>query len=132
MTNAAHLTPEQLRRYQDRTLAPGELLSADRHIADCGECRGVLFHRSGVQAQLSGLRSRFSEHLAYEQIVAMTEGRGDPKYADHLKECPQCRAEVEDLRQFRRELEPTPAGVVEMPRRRAAWVLPAWSAAAAA
>jgi hypothetical protein len=104
----------------------------DRHIAECDECRGLLFHHFGAGPQLRGLRSRFSEHLGYDQVVACAEGRGEAGWTEHLKGCPQCHAEVEDLRGFRQELGSAPGGVVEMPRRRAAWVVPAWSAAAAA
>src|SRR5437588_12880908 len=111
MTNAAHLTSDQLQRYQDRSLAPAELLAVDRHIAKCSECRGVLSKRSGAEAQLSGLRTRFSEHLSYDQVVACAHAQGgqdvhgETTSRDHLEECAQCRAEVEDLRGFRVELE---------------------------
>jgi len=118
MTNAAHLSPDQLARYQDRTLAAAELLAVDRHVAECVECRGLLFHHSGAAAQLSGLRSRFSEHLVYEQVVACAEGRGEASWTEHLKECPPCRAEVEDLRSFREDMGVAPHGVVAMPQRR--------------
>jgi anti-sigma factor ChrR (cupin superfamily) len=123
MKNAAHLDAEQLARYQDRTLEPAQLLAADRHLAECDECRGVLFNRAGAQAQLSGLRARLSEHLAYDQISACAEGHMQRAHEEHLGECAACRAEVEDLMRFRGELTP---------RSRPSWLVPAWSAAAAA
>jgi hypothetical protein len=128
MTYDAHLTAEQLARFQARTLEPAELLGVDRHLAGCDACRSALYREMGAQAQLSGLRSRFSEHLTYEQVAAATEGASDAESEAHLKECAPCREEVEDLRAFR-TLKPS---VVEMPRKRAAWVMPAWIAAAAA
>src|SRR4051812_4373422 len=123
MKNAAHLTSEQLTRYQERNLEAVELLAADRHVSKCGECRNVLFERSGAHAQLSGLRSRLSEHLTYDQVAACAGDREDDLCRHHIAECATCRAEVEDLREFRA----TMSG-----KKRQAWVIPAWSAAAAA
>jgi hypothetical protein len=128
MTYDAHLTAEQFARFQARTLEPAELLAVDRHLASCDECRSALYREMGAEAQLSGLRSRFSEHLTYGQVAAAAEGAGDAASDAHLKECASCREEVEDLRSFRTPRAP----LVELPRKRAAWVIPAWIAAAAA
>jgi hypothetical protein len=127
MTYDPHLTAEQFARYQARTLEPAELLAVDRHLAACAECRSAIYREIGAQAHLEGLRTRFSEHLTYEQVAACAQCSGDAAAEAHLKECPLCRDEVEDLRVFARQKAP-----VVITRKRAAWVIPAWIAAAAA
>ncbi|HXA48783.1 MAG TPA: hypothetical protein VNV86_00695 [Candidatus Acidoferrum sp.] len=127
MTYDAHLTAEQIARYQTRTLVTAELLAVDRHLAACAECRSAIYREIGAQAQLDALRSRFSEHLTYEQVAACAQGSGDAAAEAHLKECASCREEVEDLRVFAVRKAP-----VVITHKRAAWVIPAWIAAAAA
>src|SRR5690349_1644976 len=108
MQTPGHLTSEQIARYQARTLNTAELLAVDRHLAECEECRNVLYREIGAEAQLSSLRTAFSQHLAYDQVVACAEGNPDPALRAHLSECAQCRAEVEDLQQFRASGSPAP------------------------
>ena len=79
MTYDAHLTAEQFARYQARTLEPAELLAVDRHLAGCGDCRAAIYRKVGAQAQLDDLRSRFSEHLTYEQVAACAQGSAMPR-----------------------------------------------------
>lgn len=129
MTRAAHLTEGEFTGYRARTLAPDELLRVDGHLAECAECRDRIGFTAGL---IRNLRTEFSAHLDYDQTVACAEGRNPPDWEQHVRECPMCRAEVEDLREFRSQLSQTQREPVVIPIRRAVWQRPAWLAAAAA
>lgn len=124
MNKAEHLTEEQFFGYRSRTLAPAELLEVDRHIAQCEACLGHLWRESGPVPALRDLRSQFAEHLDYDQVVACAEGTPAIGSEEHLVECPLCRAEVKDLREFRTELNAAPQApkstgkVIAMPVRK--------------
>ena len=104
MKKAAHLSEEQFHGYRRRTLAPAELLDVDRHIAQCEACLARLWRESDAIPPLRDLRSQFSEHLDYEQIVACAEDASAEPCEHHLAECELCRAEVDVLRDFRAQL----------------------------
>lgn len=131
MNTAPHPSEEQLSRFQHRTLEAGELLDVDQHLATCGECRERLWRDSGAPGQVASLRSVFSEHLEYEQIVSAADGSADAGMEQHLAECAMCQGEVDDLRQFQGELKAAPRTVVQMPARKASWRIPAYAAIAA-
>src|SRR5947207_15920081 len=107
MLEAAHLTEEQVERFQHRTLEPAELLDVDRHLAGCADCRNLLARESGTQSYLAELRTQLSEHLEYDEIVAGAEGTADAAVLRHLAECAMCPSAVEDLREFRGQLNAT-------------------------
>ncbi|SPF53859.1 conserved hypothetical protein [Candidatus Sulfopaludibacter sp. SbA4] len=130
MIQPAHPTEEQFARFRSRSLAPLELLEVSDHIAACGECRGRLFEEEHAAAQLRSLRAELSTHLEYEQIAAAAEGSVPPGVERHLADCATCRAEVEDLRQFGRDLKSTPRAPIQMPARKVSWRLPVAAAAA--
>jgi hypothetical protein len=115
MTQPAHLTDEQMTRYRTRELTPTELLELDHHLSACAECRGRLYAANRSSASLRELRSEFSEHLSYDQIVSCSEGSGKPVQLKHIRECSRCQAEVQDLSRFRTELEDTPRKPVVVP-----------------
>src|SRR3954451_3717435 len=100
MNKAPHLTPRQLSQYQARTLGTAELVEADGHIAACDTCRAALFGDAEISG-LGGLRHLLTEHLEYDEIAACAEGKSSSVNKLHLQECPECRAEVADLRGFR-------------------------------
>src|SRR3954467_7740450 len=101
MTNVTHPDTDRLSRYQARSLDASGLLAVDRHLAGCEACREVLLRGAGRLARAEDLRQSLSEHLAFDQVKACAEGSGAPAWTQHLAECAACRAEVDDLRQFR-------------------------------
>lgn len=108
MTLSAHLTDEQFTRYRERSLTVSELLDADGHIAACAACRDRLYTENHAFAGMRGLRSDLSVHLEHPDIVACSEGRGNPRQLAHIRDCVSCQAEVQDLSRFRTELSDTP------------------------
>jgi hypothetical protein len=128
MTQPEHLTEEQFAHYQARTMAPAELLAVDDHVANCGDCRGRLYRAAQADTLLRQLKADLAEHLEYDQVAACANGIFPPEVAQHLKECERCRAEVDDLTQFRAELEATPRAPIRMPVRRVPWRLAAAAA----
>ena len=110
MTAAGHLAHKQFAGYRDRALSPAELLEVDAHVAECSECRGRLYGENHVAAGIRALRSRLARHLGYAEIVACSEGNGKPPQLQHLRECPACQGDVQDLSRFRTER-------VEIPRK---------------
>ena len=121
MTQPDHLTEEQFAQYRSRSLAAVKLLAVDEHIAQCGECRDRLYREERVDSQLRHLRAEFIGHLDYDQIAACAHGSFPPDVAQHLADCAMCRAEVDDLAQFRDEIKSAPRAPIEMPRRRSPW-----------
>jgi hypothetical protein len=108
MTRSEHLTEEQFAQYRERRLRPDELLALEAHLAECTECREQTYRIQGATVQLRSLRAGLAEHLNYDGIVACAEGQAPAEFEQHLAECESCRAEVDDLRQFRSELAQTP------------------------
>ncbi len=135
MIEAAHLTEQQFSGFQHRTLEPADLLAADRHLSVCAECRDRLARQTSALPEVSALRTQLSDHLDYDQTVAASHGAAGTAIQQHLAECAMCRAEVEDLRQFRSELSPElsgrPRNVIAMPPPKPRWRIPAYAAIAA-
>jgi hypothetical protein len=123
MTQPEHLTDEQFAQYQSRTLAPAELLAVDAHIALCSPCRDRLYREGQAGTQLRRLKADFAGHLEYDQIADCANGSFPPDVAQHLKECDMCRAEVDDLTEFRAELKSAPRASIQMPVRGIPWRL---------
>jgi len=65
-------------------------------------------------------RANLSVHLAYADIVACSEGHGNPQQLGHIHRCATCQAEVQDLSRFRTELVGTPRRPIASPRK--SWV----------
>ena len=83
---------------------PG-LIQLDRHMAGCSQCRGRVRQRAGLDATVSWLRADLAavlpqDHLSEEAIQAAAAGEPSPEANEHLRHCPACRAEMDDLRQF--------------------------------
>src|SRR5580704_4729675 len=117
MTQPEHLTEEQFAHYHSRTLAPAELLELDGHIALCGACRDRLYLEESAGKQLRRLKADLAGHLEYGQIADCADGSFPPEVAQHLEECDMCRAEVDDLTQFRAELKSGLRAPIQMPAR---------------
>jgi hypothetical protein len=129
---SAHLTTEQIARCRSRTLPPEELLAVDAHLSGCRECRDLLCREERAGVRLDSLRAGFTRHLEYDEIAGIVDGASVPDAERHVEECAACRAEVEDLRQFRSELKATPRAPVPMPGRERRRKMPALVGFAAA
>jgi hypothetical protein len=131
MTLSAHLTDEQFTRYRERSLSASELLDVDGHIAACAACRDRLYAENRAFAGMRGLLVDLSAHLEYADIVACSEGRGNPQQLAHIRSCVTCQSEVQDLSRFRTELAETRRKPVVMPtKRRGSYRIPIGIAAA--
>jgi hypothetical protein len=110
-----HLTPETLRKHDERALTPMELLEVDRHLSRCEECRGLLAAQIGLRGAEAAFVSRLQkqlctvsaedEHLTSEESFDFLEGTVSAsdreKIKAHLDGCPRCTLELEELRSFR-------------------------------
>jgi anti-sigma factor RsiW len=110
-----HLSDANLRRFADQSLPASELLAADDHLAECGECRGRLAGLGGANVRLVELETDLvglEAHLSDEDV--QTCARGDfspgerPELERHLHRCPTCAEEVRDLRSFIAKRPPRP------------------------
>jgi hypothetical protein len=108
-----HLTKEEVRAYKERAIAPAQLISLDKHVAACAECRRVLSAASG-EAGFSALVEELkaepaSEHLAYEQLAAYADGAMEAVDAEiaesHLAVCAHCELQLSDLQVFKDEIK---------------------------
>ncbi len=100
-----HLTVQELEGFRNHTSAPQQLLRADRHLADCPECRRRL-RAAGPPPPVPSLAldGEAPVHATYEQITAYIDGAQQPAELEwmeyHLQACAQCASEVKDLQQF--------------------------------
>ncbi|MCU1229282.1 MAG: hypothetical protein JWO97_2166 [Acidobacteria bacterium] len=132
-TRNTHLDDDRVERLRRRTLVPEELIEASRHIRECAACRArVASNSATIQAGRLLDRELSSDlgvapHLDFETLLPYVEGTlPDERRADaaaHLDECSMCRAEAEDLREFRQVM------AARKSRPRARYV--AWAAALA-
>jgi hypothetical protein len=104
-----HLKADQVDRYRHRSLAPGELLALDDHLAGCEECRGRLL--DGIRLKHPALPDCVT-HLTYEQVAAYIDHDIDDIDVEilhsHVELCRQCEEEVRNLDQFRRDFSRSP------------------------
>ncbi len=130
-------------------MPPSELLAADDHLVECGDCRQSLARivpdaagSAGLWRALTSSEPPASRHLSHEELAAFAEN--DWSKADrqqvtvHLERCPQCSEDAEDLRKFRDDLaQPPLVSVTKAPvteviaRRRSFFTVPVWAGAAA-
>ena len=115
-----HLSRQELEQHRARTLAHGEVLRVDEHLLACDSCQQRFVELAALpdaSMQMSLPSSLDQEngarHLAYEQFAAYVDGTMDEverEIADsHLLFCAQCVDEVEELREFSRQISQTPA-----------------------
>ena len=95
-------------------------------MAGCSQCRGRVQQRAGLDATVSWLRTDLSaapprDHLSEEAIQAAAMGEPSPEAVEHLRNCPACRTEMDDLRQF----------IAAQRSSRRPRLFPLWAAAAA-
>lgn len=108
-----HLGEDQMAGFEQRTLAPDDLRTADRHLAGCAACRRALLARRTflvLPDEVAAMEGPL--HLSYEQISAYVDGllpADEKEGADaHLFLCVSCRREVEDLQRLEARLAELP------------------------
>lgn len=121
-----HPTADALDRYRRRIAAPEELITVDRHIAECDRCcttvragRGSARSTSTVAALLADQKSG---HLTFEELERWVDGNAGiierERIDGHVEECDLCRSELADLARVRDSIRTAPV------RRNAARWLP--------
>ena len=114
MSATKHLTGEAIELYRTRQSSAAEALAAQKHVADCADCRARLAAAVEADAALLSLRQQTApaeddafgadSHLPYEQLALYVDGRLDEverEIADsHLSFCEDCAADLADLRQY--------------------------------
>ena len=109
-----HLTDRQIESYQDRTIRAAELVSLDRHVAVCAECRRRLSAVVQEEKFLSLKKALDSEpddqHLDYEHLAAYVDGLLADEEVEitesHLAVCQKCHLMASDLSVFKDEVAP--------------------------
>src|SRR5258708_12443621 len=98
---AKHLSAEQITKYRERTLQPGELMAVDSHLGNCTECRTELAGQSPAESArgfLDAIREAKQEHLTYEQMDAWVEDQMDQTERElvmaHIGLCQSCAREL--------------------------------------
>ncbi|HVZ83280.1 MAG TPA: zf-HC2 domain-containing protein [Terracidiphilus sp.] len=102
-TPTAHLTEEQMRGYQSRSLPVEDRAAAGAHLAGCGACRHALLARMGtiaIPAEAAALREPL--HLEYGELTEFLDGKLTPaereRAEDHLFLCASCARELDEMR----------------------------------
>lgn len=106
-----HLSLNDIERYGARAMPLQELLSADRHLAECAQCHATLGSLSHSQYSIVSIQNNLRQaardevaHLTFETLEAYAEGRADPaqrKLVDsHTATCRMCAREVDELQRF--------------------------------
>ena len=107
-----HLTNDRIEAYWTGKLTGADLVSLDRHIAECQRCREALLADAPPASAFAGLESGADrepdgEHLEYTQLERYVDGDPSPELRvdveGHIAICASCRMECEDLRKFRDE-----------------------------
>lgn len=116
---AEHISSQLMDAYQKRTLAARELISVDRHLAVCADCRAQLTRLRDWSATASALQQEFiggvtaSDHPEHDQMNAYVDGTLDEVDEEivegHLEVCASCAGVARDLRAFKQQLAATPA-----------------------
>src|SRR5205814_1281426 len=104
---------EQIAWYRARSLDAAGLLDASDHLAQCEECRALVFGNARLGADAAAMRRNLrseagaSTHLTYDQISGCVDGQltgaeGDAVNA-HARECAACAADLREIRQLKAE-----------------------------
>lgn len=106
---SVHPSEPEMKAFCAKALAPEEAAAIATHLAECRACLGA--YREGVgQGRRGGPAgsSVLGGHLTEEQVSVLaspeTEAGAEPGAKAHLAACARCRAEVEDLADYRRRL----------------------------
>jgi hypothetical protein len=106
---STHLSDEEIARYCGQRMLGGELLAADNHLAHCDTCYARMGEGEEGRNRLVAASRAFDEavscevtHIGYEQMAGLVDGRLDEVDREiiesHIEMCPQCEAELDDLR----------------------------------
>ena len=102
-----HLTDSELRDIRTGVLPPDDLLRVDDHLSHCDQCRMRAVALTDATRCIDAFRMRLNApttHLSDEQLQLLVQGRVSPSATDaahrHVKECPICASQVEDLRSW--------------------------------
>jgi len=137
-----HLSLQEFEDFRQRKLSPAELLRVGDHLAECEACRqlgegeGLWDRFQALQAALGAGEGEEPYHLSAEEMSGYLDGTLDEVDREvvegHLALCPDCQAEVQDLREFRESLRGSSGRIYAPPSRsgfrerwRAFWFLPA-------
>src|SRR5262245_61847280 len=107
-----HLLAEDIARFRNRTMPPGELIHSYGHLAACEVCcrraAEVVRPQKAFGSMLSALKVEGPEHLIYEQVAFYVDDELDQVdreiVTSHLESCLECEERVELLRAFRAEM----------------------------
>lgn len=112
MSEAEHLSLEQVRAYVRGALHPSTLVATDDHLEVCAACRAALARESdasfGAEAfgrALAAADARpESPHLSFDHLRGLVDGtlgEADAAWVDaHVALCVMCAEEVRDLERF--------------------------------
>ena len=116
----AHLSPEQIERYQNDALRPEEIVDTYTHLDACETCRALATANTSRPVALAGLQAEVIKH-SWEETEHLTEEQ-QAGYVDetldrislqivegHLGMCAQCVEDIRQLRAFRAMLSTYPA-----------------------
>ncbi len=114
-----HIPEDVIQRYQQRKLAPLELLTAEDYASACPACRAKLRGALSPAASAQALRMAITPldaepfHADEEQLAAFLDGNAHEVDREivttHLANCRQCAANLEELRTFRALMTAYPA-----------------------
>jgi hypothetical protein len=108
-----HVTAEDLRRFAQHESSAPDVRRIAHHLETCERCRSA----APSLDLFTSIAGTDEDHLSFEQLAALADGFSR-EGSDHAQQCPACRRELGDLRQFR----------ASRSGRRSTWV---WPAAAA-
>ncbi len=96
---STHLSREQMMKYRDRVLLPGELVAIDGHLGKCENCRHELTALAASSFSLtSAIRQAQSEHISYEQMDAWVDDEMDQTQRElvlsHIGLCQSCARQL--------------------------------------
>jgi anti-sigma factor RsiW len=133
-----HLDERAVESYRQRTMTPAELLSVNEHAFSCDICHRRLVGAGPVantyrfvKEELEAAAREDDEHLRFEQIVDYATGQLDEADREiletHIEACPDCDAEVADVRLFSAAVSLKPApGPAPVQERRRGWAWLEW------
>jgi hypothetical protein len=109
-----HLTDSEIQQYHLGVSAPDDLIAANDHLAHCADCYRRFNPKPDISRLYASMRATLavdetplSEHLNYEELAGVVDGRLNGDTADrcvlHIEDCEECREDVEWLRGFKGE-----------------------------
>lgn len=111
-----HLTEDQIQRLRMRTMPPEQIVELDQHLEECKDCltkisppRTPSFVVADLQSYLKRATAEGASHLRTEQIIAYVDNTLTPverlNFSTHLALCQRCSSEVDDLVDFKKQIE---------------------------